>query len=205
MTGRVRTSGSSRWSRSVASPTTSVANHAPKRTTASGSAPNRGTSSPNASAPTIATTAVRQSTRRAGRVLFVVLRPARREPIGRDPEDGTARAEQPGDRLHPVGRAPVEVRRVSRPAAPASASSTSVACETPVGAAWREGQRLPVVGGAGDVEMDPRHGHELAQEQAALDQRALGRARVLEVAVPAVHVRDVVVDERRAASSARRP
>ena len=95
---------------------------------------------------------------------------------------------------------------VGQPArAPASASSTRVACETPVAPRGANGEGLAVVGRPGDVEVDPRLRHELADEQAALDQRALGRARVLEVAVPAVHLGDVVVDQRRAASSARRP
>ena len=37
---------------------------------------------------------------------------------------------------------------------------------------------------------------ELAQEDAALDERPLGRARVLDVAVPALHLGAVLVDER---------
>ncbi len=44
--------------------------------------------------------------------------------------------------------------------------------------------------------MDPRNGGELTEEQAALDQRALCRARVLEVAVPRLHVGHVLLDER---------
>src|SRR5207342_3494744 len=58
------------------------------------------------------------------------------------------------------------------------------------------GRRLAVVGRASDIEVDPRLRRELAQEQAALDERALGRAGVLEVRVPAVHLWDVVVHER---------
>ena len=60
-----------------------------------------------------------------------------------------------------------------------------------------EWKGFPVVGGPGDVEVDPRHRDELADEEGALDQRPLGRARVLEVAVPALHLGDVIVDERK--------
>ncbi len=80
--------------------------------------------------------------------------------------------------------------------APARASSTSVACDTPVAPRGAYGSGLAVVGGPGDIEVDPRLGDELADEQAALDQRTLGRPGVLEIAVPAVHLGHVVVDER---------
>src|SRR2546423_10214837 len=64
------------------------------------------------------------------------------------------------------------------------------------GAARGVGRGLAEVGRPGDVEVDPWAGHELAQEQAALDQRSLRAARVLEVAVPALHLRHVVVYQR---------
>src|SRR4051794_19929724 len=54
----------------------------------------------------------------------------------------------------------------------------------------------PVVGGAGDVEVDPGLRHELLDEQGALHEAALVVPReVDEVAVPALHVGAVLVDE----------
>ena len=52
-------------------------------------------------------------------MLFVVLRPARRETVGADAERRPGDCQDDGEEL-------------VRQAAPASASSTSVACDTPV-------------------------------------------------------------------------
>src|SRR5205814_986451 len=59
----------------------------------------------------------------------------------------------------------------------------------------RKGLGLAEVGRARDVEMDPWPGDELAEEQGALDEAALGRRRVGELGVPALHVGPVLVDE----------
>ena len=196
MTGRVSTSGRSRWSRSVANPTTSVANHAPNSDQGERIAPpNRVGSSANANAPNGRADDGPPADRPAGGILVVVLGPARREPVGEDPEHrpdgGEAEREQASSAARSAGR-----RRAYASRAPASASSTSVAWVTPVAPRARERRRLAEVARAADVEVGPRHGPELAQEEAALDERALGRAGVLEVAVPALHLGHVVVDER---------
>ena len=151
MTGRVRTSGRSRWSRSVARPTISVTNQAPKSANASGSDPNRSGSRPSASAPTSAHDGRPPVDRPAGRhLLFVVLGPARREPVGADAERKAGGTQQSDEGLHRVGgRLSVAGRRgrtagrVGQPAlAPASASSTRVACETPVAPRGANGRGL---------------------------------------------------------------
>ena len=66
------------------------------------------------------------------RVLLVVLRPAHREAVGRDPEHEPGGTEQTGQRLHRLERRRCWSAGGQAGRAPASASSTSVACETPV-------------------------------------------------------------------------
>ena len=202
MTGRVRTSGSSRWSRSWPARRSSVTNHAPKSANASGSDPNRSGSSPSASAPTSAHDR-RPPVDRAGRAdaprraRASASRTGRRRGRARSRRRPAARRAAPsvGGRLACVGAVGGRgsVSRPGRRPAPARRAWRARRRSRPRGA---NGSGLAVVGRPGDVEVDPRLGHELAQEQAALDQRALGRARVLQVAVPAVHLGDVVVDQR---------
>ena len=91
MTGRVSRSGSSRWSRSVASPTTSVTNHAPKTTNGeriAGREPER--QQPERERPDQRRRRGPPVDRPTRRVLLVMLRPARREAVGRQAE-GEAR------------------------------------------------------------------------------------------------------------------
>ena len=165
--------------------------------------PNRIGSSPSARAPTNAHDDRPPVDRRPGGCSLVVLRPARREAVGGDAEDEPAAPRTPESdpsvsRRAGFGRR-AEVPRLAGGQPPRRRRARARRAwrgTTPVAPARRERQRLAEVGGARDVEVDPRLGHELAQEQPALDERALGRAGVLEVAVPAVHVGDVVVDER---------
>ena len=69
------------------------------------------------------------------------------------------------DDARPRGRGSVEVSG-DQDFAPASASSTSVACATPGGPAGRERRDLAEVARARDVEVDPRLRHELARNSA---------------------------------------
>src|SRR3990172_2037981 len=55
--------------------------------------------------------------------------------------------------------------------------------------------RLPEIGRAGDVEVDPGHGGELAEEEAALHEPALAAAAVDDVAVPRLHLGQVLIHE----------
>ena len=115
MTGRVRTSGSSRWSRSVASPMTSVDEPRPEQPRASGSAPNRSGSSPKRQRPDERDRPPSASRPPAGRVLLVVLRPAGREAVGGEAEGEPGRAQQAGSGSIGSGGVAVGRRSVSRP------------------------------------------------------------------------------------------
>ena len=112
MTGRVSSFGSSRWSRSVASPMISVTNQAPKMASASGSAGNSRTSPAMARPPTAAQTRRPPVDGTAGRMLLVVLRPAGGEAVRGDPQDD---ADQPRDERDDGQRGPLEAHAV-RPA-----------------------------------------------------------------------------------------
>ncbi len=155
MTGRVSTSGKSRWSRSVAIPTTSVANQAPNSASASGSSANRIGRTAKANAPKAAQTAVRQPIGRpAGtssscsgqRVASRSARTPKIAPTAANPSPSGVIGGPPRRRLRPYA---------SR--APARASSTSVAWVTPVAPRAANGSRLAEVARAADVEMGPRH------------------------------------------------
>ena len=138
MTGRVSRSGSIRWSRSVASPITRVTNQAPKSTNASGSPAEPQRQQPEGERPGQRRRRRPPVDRTPRRMLLVMLRPARREPVGRQAEGEPAGPEQRGQWLHQRSR--TRRRRgaaggepAGQPArAPASASSTSVACDAPV-------------------------------------------------------------------------
>src|SRR5664279_6035191 len=56
------------------------------------------------------------------------------------------------------------------------------------------GRLLAEVSRAGDIQMDPRHGRELAQEEGASDHPSLSRTRVGEVRIPAIEVLAVFLD-----------
>ena len=95
-------------------------NQAPKSASASGSPANRIGSSPNATRRATATTRGPPADASAGRMLLVVLRPARREPVGDEPEREPADPEgdrQDGQRLHRAARRgrPTRSGVVSRP------------------------------------------------------------------------------------------
>ena len=100
MTGRVSASGSSRWSRSVARPMTSVTNHAPNSAKASGSRAEAERQQPEGDGPDDGRDRRPPVHAAAGRVLLVVLRPAGREAVRGQPEGQPGPGEQPGQRLH---------------------------------------------------------------------------------------------------------
>ena len=162
MTGSVSTSGRSRWSRSVANPTTSVANHARTAPGASASPPNRAGSTANANAPNAAQTTVRQPTARpAGN--SVARAPAsgsRAGRRGRRDRPTTAKTPTADERHHGRGSASARRDGTSSGSAPSRPGQRQLD-ERRVGhagrAARRPRRRLPEVAGAADVEVDPRH------------------------------------------------
>ena len=103
MTGRVRTSGRSRWSRSVAEPDDERGEPGAEDDDRERVAPEPGHEQPERERPDDRDDHRPPVDRAAGRVLLVMFRPACREPVRRDAECGAARAEQPGDRLHGEG------------------------------------------------------------------------------------------------------
>ena len=138
--GSVSSLGSSRWSRSVASSSTSATEYAPKIRAGTGSG-NRSVRAPMTSTPMTTTTGVRQSIAPDAAVL--VLGPAgARCGRRRSPRRRRATARTTASRLTEsesnTGRSLRADARAARspdgqaPAAPASASSTSVAWVTPV-------------------------------------------------------------------------
>ncbi len=135
MTGRVSSSGSRRWSRSVANPTHE--RHEPRpeddeRERVAGESPGQEREGTDPDEHAGERPPVDDPTRR---VLLVVLRPARREPVGDAAEDATGRREGEAQGIHgrPIpGDRCGAAERAQSAFAPASASSTSVACEAPV-------------------------------------------------------------------------
>ena len=131
------------------------------------------------------TTGVRQSIGADGPVL--VLGPACRDAVGDEAPDPAGDGQDHGERRdgHGSRTRPESTGRSARRAVPRRSG-----CRCPrqrelderrVGdpgrAARRVRVRLAEVAGAADVEVGPRHGPELLEEQAALDERAVGRAR----------------------------
>ena len=211
--GRVTTSGRSRWSRSVASRSVRATKNAPKRSSGTRLVEAQRSGAPRDAAPEDrddrrAPVRPGGPSRPDGRsapsssTLGLVLRPAGGDPVGDEAPGGAGDARATDE---PVSRAVTGSAHDRPPAAspayagraPARASSTSVAVEAPVAPRARPRRGLAEVGRPGDVEMDPRHGHELAQEEGAPDQAALGRrAGVRHVGVPALHLGPVLLDER---------
>ena len=183
ISGSVMTSGSRRWSRSVAKRTTSASDVGPEQPSRPGLPPKRPGSSAGATAADRATaTTVRQST--AGQ------RGAR--PRGRA---SGPRAGRPGGPTDPRPRPPTRSARQgsSAPYLPGRRSSwPSRARRVPARPGWRA--RTPVAPrGANGLVFRSRpvpamsrwtHGtvDELAQEQGALDEAALGRRELVKSA-----------------------
>ena len=201
--GSVSSLGSSRWSRSVASSSTSATRCTPRRSrpapgpgTAAGAAPSaeRADDDHDRRAPVDRAGRCRPRARASGP------RSGRRRSPRSPPT--TARIRASGVEHEPESTARVcaarraAVARAQVADAPASASSTSVAWVTPVAPRGRVRVRLAEVARAADVEVGPRHRPELLEEQAALHERAVRRAGVLEVGVPALHLGHVVLDQR---------
>ena len=173
MIGSVSSSGRSRWSRSDREPRRPAsANHSPNSAWAS-----TGAAEPRRPAARTRTPRSPRSRPSASRRLGRPGSP-RRAPasgtVGRTPirpDDAEDRRQRPTDIT-----ARIDGRRRGRTSAGSDRRSPRPA---PARRAWRGSRRsrrgrrrrgLPEVAGAADVEVGPRHGPELAQEQAALDR-----------------------------------
>ena len=205
--GRVITSGRSRWSRSVARSSVRAAKKAPKIARAARLVEAQGERAQRHAAedhddrrpPVDRPDPAGRPDDRARLVeLGLVGRPAGRDPVGREPprrhpSDAPRTDGQDGAAPRASGPRPGRARRASR-------STRRSRRGRPTACALRK------YGRAGDVEVDPRHRDELAQEERAADQAALGRrARVRHVRVPAVHLLPSTPRRGAAARAARRP
>ena len=213
MTGRVSRSGSSRWSRSVASPTHEGDEPGAERPRPPAARPRTGpAASRSASAPTSAASAVRQSSRPGGA--------PRRAPASASRSDPTAKPPRPGrpqrrDQRHSSAR--VRARWTARSGSrgrparapwnrPRAQAAGQAARPGPARRAWRarrpsrRAARTASPCGSSPSPAMSRWTHgpvtNSRRKSAALDQRALRRAGVAEVAVPALHLGCVVVDQR---------
>ncbi len=171
--GRVTTSGRSRWSRSVARRSVSAAKKVPEDREgdgvreAEGQGPHRRAAQEDDDGrPPVdrADPALRPDDRPVLVQLGLVGRPAGPDAVGRQPPRGPRDSEAGGEdgRLHALagpGERQLHERRRGRAR----------------GAAGRPGSRLAEAGRPRDVEVDPGHRHELAQEEGAADQAAVGR------------------------------
>src|SRR3990172_11529538 len=148
----------------------------------------RTTSAAPAAAPKRTTAAVRQSNARRGPSPWAGQRAARRSAPRPHVPPRTAKASGSGSRSV-AGEGQLDERGVRL----AGRSRGGPRCG------------LAVISGAADVEVDPRLGDELAEEEAALHEGAFRRPAVAQLGRPGLHVVHVLVDERHLPDALRDP